>query len=156
MSTQNLRWEIPLQNSGGPNLLLAGDAPSVLSPLLLVFSACKVSKKSPRNDNMQTGERFFLNQRKDNGKKFSPTGRGSSIVSPIDNRQPSFCRPAPLQRILDIYLSEQENPDGLFKFKDRTRLNKRLNSSAARQREKGTEHDLVFNLHAGTRPTNRW
>jgi hypothetical protein len=71
MSTQNLRWEIPLQNSGGPNLLLAGDAPSILSPLLLVFSACKVSKKSPRNDNMQTGERFFLNQRKDNGKKKS-------------------------------------------------------------------------------------
>jgi hypothetical protein len=54
--------------------------------------------------------------------------RGSSIVSPIDNRQPGFCRPATLQRILDIYLSEQENPDGSLKFKDRTRLNNRLNS----------------------------
>src|SRR5215475_11143528 len=60
-------------------------------------------------------------------KKFRPTGSGSFIVSPIDNRQPSFCRWAPLQRILDIYLSEQENPAGLLKFKDRTRLNSRLN-----------------------------
>ena len=54
--------------------------------------------------------------------------RGASIVNPIDNMQPSFCRPATLQRILDIYLSEQENPDGSLKFKDRTRLNNRLNS----------------------------
>ena len=56
--------------------------------------------------------------------------RGSSIVSPIDNRQRSFCRPAPLQRILDIYLSEQENPAGSLKFRDRPRLNNRLNSWA--------------------------
>jgi hypothetical protein len=42
-------------------------------------------------------------------------GRASSIVSPIDNMQPRFCRPTTLQRIVDIYLSEQENPDGSLK-----------------------------------------
>jgi len=55
-------------------------------------------------------------------------GIGSSIVNHIDNMQTSFCRRAMLQRILDIYLSEQENPDGSLKFKDRTMLNNRLNS----------------------------
>ena len=30
-------------------------------------------------------------------------------------------------KILDIYLSEQENPDDLLKSKDRTRSNNRLN-----------------------------
>jgi len=51
-----------------------------------------------------------------------------SIVNHIDNMQTSFCRRARLQRILDIYLSEQENPDGSLKFEDRTMLNNRLNS----------------------------
>ena len=54
--------------------------------------------------------------------------RGPPIVGPIDNRQTSFFHPASLQRILDIYLSEQENPDGSLKFKDRTMLNNRLTS----------------------------
>jgi hypothetical protein len=37
---------------------------------------------------------------------------------------------ASLQRILDIYLSEQENFAGSLKFRDRTRLNNRFISSA--------------------------
>src|SRR5262245_48856745 len=40
----------------------------------------------------------------------------SSIIIPVNNRQLSFCRPAPLQRILDIYLSAQENFKRLIKI----------------------------------------
>jgi hypothetical protein len=54
--------------------------------------------------------------------------RGASIVNPIDNMTAQLLSPATLQRILDIHLSEQENPDGSLKFKDRTRSNNRLNS----------------------------
>jgi hypothetical protein len=68
-------------------------------------------------DNMQTGKSSFSISVRIPAKKFRSTGRGSSIVSPIDNRQPSFCRPATIQKILDIYSLEQENPDDLLKFR---------------------------------------
>src|SRR5215475_7396824 len=48
-------------------------------------------------------------------------GIENRATSTIDNRQPSFC-PDCTSQILDIDLSEQENPDDLLKSKDRTKV----------------------------------
>jgi hypothetical protein len=48
-------------------------------------------------------------------------GIENRVLSTIDNRRPSFC-PDCTSQILDIDLSEQENPDDLFESKDRTKV----------------------------------
>src|SRR5262245_25264050 len=48
-------------------------------------------------------------------------GIENRALSTIDNRQPSFC-PDCTSQILDIDLSEQENPDDLWKSKNRTKV----------------------------------
>ena len=53
------------------------------------------------------------------------------FVDGIENRLLStLLSPDCTSKILDIYLSEEENPDDLLKFENRTTCNNRLNSYA--------------------------
>src|SRR5215510_13936467 len=73
---------------------------------------------SKPNDNKVCLLRVLIIDRK----HFDPPRRTVFMSwSSIDNRQPSFC-PDCTSQILDIDLSEQENPDDLLKSKDRTKV----------------------------------